>query len=87
MNCPKCNVTLIKSTRLGIETDYCPVCKGVWLSRKEQDKITAHAVKGQEQLRYNPHNNMYEIPDHKHNQEQHDHHKQKQWSLQKEWFD
>ena len=88
MNCPKCKVMLIKSNRLGVETDYCPVCKGVWLNRKELDRIAAHAVKPQEQLRYNPHNNMYEMPDHKHlNQGQHDHHKQKQKSWQKEWFD
>lgn len=39
MKCPKCNVTLIMSERLGIEIDYCPECRGIWLDRGELDKI------------------------------------------------
>jgi Zn-finger nucleic acid-binding protein len=27
------------SDRLGIEIDYCPKCRGVWLDRGELDKI------------------------------------------------
>src|SRR5688500_15264298 len=31
MNCPNCNVTLLITDRQGIEIDYCPQCRGVWL--------------------------------------------------------
>ena len=39
MNCPNCNVTLLISDRQGIEIDYCPQCRGVWLDRGELDKL------------------------------------------------
>lgn len=40
MNCPSCgNVNLVMSDRQGIEIDYCPTCRGVWLDRGELDKI------------------------------------------------
>ncbi len=39
MQCPNCNETLVMSDRQGIEIDYCPKCRGVWLDRGELDKI------------------------------------------------
>ena len=39
MKCPNCNTNLIMSERSGIEIDYCPECRGVWLDRGELDKI------------------------------------------------
>ncbi len=39
MKCPKCNQTLVMSDRQGVEIDYCPDCRGVWLDRGELDKI------------------------------------------------
>lgn len=39
MKCPNCNETLIMADRQGIEIDYCPNCRGVWLDRGELDKI------------------------------------------------
>lgn len=40
MNCPICeSVKLVMSERQGIEIDYCPQCRGVWLDRGELDKI------------------------------------------------
>lgn len=39
MQCPNCNETLIMADRQGIEIDYCPNCRGVWLDRGELDKI------------------------------------------------
>jgi Zn-finger nucleic acid-binding protein len=35
MNCPTCNVNLLISDRQGIEIDYCPQCRGIWLDRGE----------------------------------------------------
>ncbi len=39
MNCPTCNVELKMTERQGVEIDYCPQCRGVWLDRGELDKI------------------------------------------------
>ena len=39
MNCPACNVVLTMTERQGVEIDYCPQCRGVWLDRGELDKI------------------------------------------------
>lgn len=44
MKCPICNVDLIMSERQGIEIDYCPQCRGVWLDRGELDKIIERSV-------------------------------------------
>lgn len=37
--CPVCSVDLVMSDRQGVEVDYCPKCRGVWLDRSELDKI------------------------------------------------
>lgn len=40
MHCPVCKETaLVMSERAGVEIDYCPQCRGVWLDRGELDKI------------------------------------------------
>lgn len=39
MKCPIDGSTLVISDRNGIEIDYCPQCRGVWLDRGELDKI------------------------------------------------
>lgn len=39
MLCPHCKVDLVMADRQGIEIDYCPSCRGVWLDRGELDKI------------------------------------------------
>ena len=39
MRCPVDNETLVMADRNGVEIDYCPKCRGVWLDRGELDKI------------------------------------------------
>ena len=40
MKCPHCpDVTLVMNERAGVEIDYCPQCRGVWLDRGELDKL------------------------------------------------
>jgi Zn-finger nucleic acid-binding protein len=49
MTCPVCHLALQPMVREGIEIDYCPSCRGVWLDRGELDKIIereAHLVQG-----------------------------------------
>ncbi len=45
MKCPTCtDATLVMTDRQGIEIDYCPQCRGVWLDRGELDKLIERAV-------------------------------------------
>lgn len=39
MKCPVCNLDLQMADRQGIEIDYCPKCRGIWLDRGELDKL------------------------------------------------
>jgi Zn-finger nucleic acid-binding protein len=39
VNCPVDGTTLNMTERQGVEIDYCPSCRGVWLDRGELDKI------------------------------------------------
>ncbi|MFA4841339.1 MAG: zf-TFIIB domain-containing protein [Agrococcus sp.] len=39
MQCPNDAATLVMSERSGIEIDYCPECRGIWLDRGELDKL------------------------------------------------
>lgn len=39
MLCPICNVDLMLAEKQGVEIDYCPKCRGVWLDRGELEKI------------------------------------------------
>ncbi len=42
MKCPVCkDVTLLMSEKKGVEIDYCPECRGIWLDRGELEKIIA----------------------------------------------
>ena len=44
MKCPVDGTTLVVSERSGVEIDYCPQCRGVWLDRGELDKIIDRSV-------------------------------------------
>lgn len=45
MHCPHCpDTTLVISERSGIEIDYCPQCRGVWLDRGELDKLIERSM-------------------------------------------
>lgn len=39
MKCPIDNTVLLVTERNGVEIDYCPQCRGVWLDRGELDKL------------------------------------------------
>ena len=44
MKCPVCDVPLSISSREGVEIDFCPQCRGVWLDRGELDKVIDRAA-------------------------------------------
>lgn len=67
MKCPSCSADLLLSERQGVEIDYCPSCRGVWLDRGELDKIIERSApqsltgeygreSRQEELRHGHHN-------------------------------
>lgn len=99
MDCPVCsNVKLVMSERQGIEIDYCPNCRGVWLDRGELDKIIDKSVEAvpqpvQPQVRTDPYqaqqrhaqDNRY--PDERHRHPQHGHYKKKKSGFLGELFD
>ena len=47
MKCPNDSATLVMSERSGVEIDYCPECRGIWLDRGELDKILDRAEREQ----------------------------------------
>ena len=66
MSCPVDGATLVMSERSGIEIDYCPTCRGVWLDRGELDKIIernsadmAAAAPRQQQQSYQQHQGQH----------------------------
>lgn len=83
MKCPVCNVALTMSERQGIEIDYCPTCRGVWLDRGELDKIieksasVSHSSR-ERQEQYGGHSGKHEHYEYK---------KHKRKSLLEELFD
>ena len=64
MACPVDATTLVMSERSGIEIDYCPTCRGVWLDRGELDKIIERsagdiAPPSQQQQSYQQHQGQH----------------------------
>lgn len=66
MKCPVCTtINLVMTERQGVEIDYCPECRGVWLDRGELDKILERstpqvsAPKPQPQQHYAPQPQAY----------------------------
>ncbi len=54
MKCPNCDEILVMTERQGIEIDYCPKCRGVWLDKGELDKIIERSsVQSQQELKQN----------------------------------
>jgi Zn-finger nucleic acid-binding protein len=92
MNCPVCNIPLNLSERQGVEIDYCPQCRGVWLDRGELDKIieksTPSGVRGREEQPYS--RQTQEPAQHGRHGDDHDydhHGKKKRKSFLSELFD
>lgn len=58
MKCPICTIDLVMSEKKGIEIDYCPKCRGVWLDRGELDKIIEKSTEIQTRDSYEKRNVM-----------------------------
>ncbi len=73
MKCPNCNATLVMTERSGVEIDYCPECRGVWLDRGELDKIIERAA--QPPSSSSTQNDQYVQKDRDHDRKYHEHDK------------
>ena len=54
MACPHCAEALVMTERQGVEIDYCPRCRGVWLDRGELDKIIERSSRDMASLSATP---------------------------------
>ncbi|KIC10968.1 hypothetical protein RA19_09580 [Leisingera sp. ANG-M1] len=68
MQCPIDGTQLVMSDRAGVEIDYCPKCRGVWLDRGELDKIIERSAQPaqaapQPQQRYEERSREYDRHD------------------------
>ncbi|HKK31783.1 MAG TPA: zf-TFIIB domain-containing protein [Alphaproteobacteria bacterium] len=79
MKCPIDEETLVMTERNGVEIDYCPKCRGVWLDRGELDKIIERSATVQEPA---PSRSTDSRSDYGHGQGQH----QKPYRKKKESF-
>ncbi len=52
MRCPVDDTELAMSERQGIEVDYCPKCRGVWLDRGELDKIIERSTAAESRSKF-----------------------------------
>ena len=76
MNCPVCNVALTMTERQGVEIDYCPRCRGVWLDRGELDKIIERSTVGEQQYSSEPRYEDRERQENRGHYEERGHYKQ-----------
>lgn len=85
MKCPICpEVTLTMTERQGIEIDYCPQCRGVWLDRGELDKLIEKSTPSQPvQQPQSDYRDKHEY----HGDSRKDHHYKKRKSFLSEIFD
>ncbi len=91
MNCPVCKETkLVITERQGIEIDYCPDCRGVWLDRGELDKLIERSAPAPQTNR-EPERERYREREHKHHDDRddykYDYKKKKKEGFLGEFFD
>ena len=85
MNCPICHIALVISDKQGIEIDYCPKCRGIWLDRGELDKIIERSTpEGQNRFygsnqSFNQHHSDHDRHKYHSDSDYYKHHKQKNW--------
>lgn len=64
MKCPNCaDTTLVMAERQGVEIDYCPQCRGIWLDRGELDKLLEKAASAAPPMPSNPAPREQQRPD------------------------
>ncbi len=75
MNCPIDNTNLQMTSRDGVEIDYCPSCRGVWLDRGELDKIIERSSQSSAAGQYSQPQKQEFRDDRRHEDYKHDDHR------------
>ena len=83
MKCPSCNTDLLSADRQGVEIDFCPQCRGVWLDRDELDKIIERSISAEK--KWHEYDDDSVNDGHKH--EQDEKHKKRTKSFLSDLFD
>ncbi len=52
LTCPNCSTMMRTNQRYGVDIDFCPSCKGIWLDRGEIEKIANASKKYDEDPAY-----------------------------------
>jgi uncharacterized protein len=82
MKCPICKETdLVMADRQGVEIDYCPQCRGVWLDHGELDKIIERSISGTMSQSHQPTQSpppFFGHDDH-HDKDYYKHHQRRSW--------
>ena len=73
MKCPICEIELLIGEKTGIEIDYCPKCRGIWLDRGELEKIIERtnehfSLPNQQTYRNSSHHDDYDDKKHYNNE-------------------
>ena len=76
MNCPQCNIDLKMGDRQGVEVNYCPTCRGVWIERGGLDKIIERAAVSSARPRRHEQDD-YEDHGHDHGEHEHGTHRRR----------
>lgn len=86
MNCPSCKIPLVMSERQGIEIDYCPQCRGIWLDRGELDKLIEKSIAAENKQEFSAGSQQQQQQqqppssyDQQRDQAYYDRHKKKHW--------
>lgn len=76
MKCPVCkDVTLLMSEKKGVEIDYCPECRGIWLDRGELEKLIDQEERYIEKREEHRRDEREEYRDHRDARDYHDDHR------------
>ena len=73
MKCPHCAINLVMSEKQGIEIDYCPECRGIWLDKGELEKIIERSAQSNSSSYQNQsyNNNEHHEKQYKHAENEH----------------
>ena len=87
MKCPIDDTDLVMTERQGIEIDYCPRCRGIWLDRGELDKLIERAAPANPQRPDASDRGRQEAPPYRAQHHEQPHYRKRRESLLGELFD
>src|SRR5512134_3262847 len=90
MKCPVCNIELLMTDKQGVEIDYCPTCRGIWLDRGELEKLVERMAALEIKQNMRPATHYPDAGHHaydKHGHDKHGYHQGKRETIWHKMFD